>query len=99
MTFSKSQLTQYAHEYLQGYNSVPIGALDSEFFKSEVRRLWGPAPTAEEVEREQKRAQKQLARLVKARDRLLGPRGGRPKSGVALQQFKSLEFAIRSIGG
>lgn len=35
-------ITEYACDYLAGYNNVPIGVLDSAEFKAEVRRLSGP---------------------------------------------------------
>ena len=76
MTFSHSQLTAYAHEYLQGGNQVPIGALDDPFFKSECRRLWGPEPSkAEQI----KYLENLTRRLGKALKPLYGPRGGLPK--------------------
>lgn len=92
MSYSQLQLTQYAHEYLSGGNLVPIGALDDPFFKSECARLWGPVtPRSEASIRLQRRT---LNRLIRARDSLLGPKGGAPKSGEASRQYKNLQYNI-----
>ena len=92
MSYTERQLTDYAHDYLSGGNMVPIGALDHPFFQAECRRLWGPVTPRSEASI--KLAARTLARLVKARDSLLGPRGGRPRSGENLRQFKNLEYNI-----
>ena len=97
MKWTKSQITQYAHEYLQGSNLVPIGVLDHAFFQSECRRLWGPEPTAEEKAARRQRTERILSKLIQARAKLLGPRGGVPKSGPALQQYKNLQWNIDAV--
>lgn len=94
MKYTKSQITEYAHDYLSGGNMVPVGVLDDAFFKSECKRLWGPEPTAEEKAAEHRRTERLLAKLIQARSKLLGPRGGAPKSGPALQQYKNLTWNI-----
>jgi hypothetical protein len=81
MKHTNSQITQYAHEYLSGSNMVPIGVLDSAEFKAEVRRLWGPEPTAEEQAAEQARLVKKIASFERALNKLRGPKGGIPKEG------------------
>lgn len=97
MEYTKSQITSYAHDYLSGSNLVPIGVLDDKFFKSECRRLWGPEPTREEKIKQIKRDHKMLDRLVVERNKLVGPRGGKPKSGEALYQYKWLEAHISAL--
>lgn len=68
-------ITEYAHEYLQGYGNTPIGVLDSPEFKAEVRRLaGGPTPEQQRVY-----LQKLVARLEKVLLPLYGPRGGLAK--------------------
>lgn len=99
MSYSKQQLTGYAHEYLSGSNAVPIGALDDVFFRKECVRLWGPAPTVAEILREQQRNERLLDKLIKARSKLLGPRGGAPRSGQALRQFREIQFHINVLQG
>lgn len=86
-------ITEYAHEYLQGYNTVPIGVLADPKFKAEVRRLWGPEPTAEEKAQERERQFRLLKRMEKALMPLYGPRGGLPK------QYRYLEFQYHKLKG
>ena len=79
-------ITEYAHLYLQGYESVPIGVLDKPEFKAEVRRLWGP------VTPRSAGALKHVAKQVKALEKhlagLRGPRGGLPKTGLAEYKYQ-----------
>lgn len=81
MKYTNSKITQYAQEYLSGGNLVPIGVLDSAEFKAEVRRLWGPEPTAEEQAASRARLVKKIAQFERALDRLRGPKGGIPRVG------------------
>ena len=81
--FTKSQLTNYAHDYLSGYNNVPIGALDDPFFKAECKRLWGPE---EPVEKQISRLERHVKMLEKILKPLYGPRGGLAK------KYRDLEF-------
>jgi len=100
MKFSKAQLTSYAHDYLSGYNSVPVGALDDAFFQSECRRLSGYVPpTPDQVAKQRARLTRVVNKLIKARKALLGPRGGAPKSGEALREYKNLQWNIDHIMG
>lgn len=73
-------ITEYAHQYLSGYNDTPIGVLDSAEFKAEVSRLAGPGTPRSAG------ALKQVAVQVKALTKYLdarrGPRGGLPKTGL-----------------
>ena len=75
-----TNITEYAHQYLQGYNDTPIGVLDSAEFRAEVRRLAGP------VTPRSAGALKQVAKSIKAVEKhlagLRGPRGGLPKTGL-----------------
>lgn len=93
MKWTKSQITEYAHEYLQGYNTVPIGVLDDAFFKSECRRLWGPEPTAAEKDAERKRQFRLLKRMEQALMPLYGPRGGLDK------KYRELEWQYHMLKG
>ena len=81
--------TQYADDYLSGYNNVPIGVLDNPEFRAEVRRLAG-GPTKEE---HIKYLRNTVARLEKSLMPLYGPRGGLPK------QYRSLEFQYYKLKG
>lgn len=81
--------TEYAHEYLQGYNDTPIGVLDNPEFREEVRKLAG-GPTKEE---QIKYLRNTVARLEKALMPLYGPRGGLPK------QHRRLEFEYHMLKG
>jgi len=78
-------ITEYAHLYLQGYESVPVGILAKPEFQAECRRLWGP------VEPRSAGALKQVAKQVKALEKhltsLRGPRGGLPKTGLAEYRY------------
>ena len=78
-------ITDYAHQYLSGYNDTPIGVLDSAEFKAEVSRLAGP------VTPRSAGALKQVAKNIKALERYLaglrGPRGGLPKTGLAEYRY------------
>lgn len=76
-----STMTQYADNYLSGYNDVPVGVLDNPEFQAEVRRLSGPAPTQKQVEALRAVRIKQIARFEKALNALRGPRGGIPTEG------------------
>lgn len=70
-------ITEYAHLYLQGYSTIPIGVLDSTEFKSEVRVLSGWTPEREAEQRQYEI--KTLKRLEKVLTKVQGPRGGIPK--------------------
>ena len=76
-------VTEYAHLYLQGYNTVPVGVLDNPEFRAEVRRLSGPEPTAEQKAalKAQEREHRFyiLKQLEQALMPLYGPRGGLAK--------------------
>jgi hypothetical protein len=82
-------VTEYAHEYLQGYNNIPLGVLADPEFKAEVRRLAG-GPSKEE---QLKYLKQTVARLEQALMPLYGPRGGLPK------QYRSLEFQYYKLKG
>jgi hypothetical protein len=97
MRYSTQQLTEYANEYLSGSNLVPIGVLDNPEFKRICQKLWGPTPTAREVQAHHNRVLKQISRLESARAQLVGPRGGRPKSGQALANYKQLEWLLAGL--
>lgn len=79
-------ITEYAHLYLQGYESVPIGVLAKPEFQAEVRRLWGP------VEPRSAGSLKLVAKQIKAVEKhlagLRGPRGGLPKRGLAEYRYQ-----------
>lgn len=97
--FSKSQLTSYAHDYLSGYNNVPIGALDDAFFQSECSRLSGYTPPTPAQEAAQAaRVARAVKKIQKLQAALLGPKGGKPKSGEALREYKNLEYNLRILG-
>jgi hypothetical protein len=69
--------TQYADNYLAGYNSVPVGVLDHPQFRAEVRRLSGWTPEREAEQRlYEVRTVKRLERVLA---RVRGPRGGIPR--------------------
>ena len=74
-------ITEYAHQDLQGYETVPVGILAKPEFQAEVRRLWGP------VTPRSAGALKHVAKQIKAVEKhlasLRGPRGGLPKTGLA----------------
>jgi hypothetical protein len=95
-TYTTQELTEFAHEYLSGSNLVPIGVLDNSEFKAICRKLWGPEPTQKELEAEASRVLKQLNKLEAIRDSLVGPRGGKPRSGQALANYKQLSWMIDS---
>ena len=82
-------ITEYAHEYLQGYSNVPIGVLDDPKFRAEVNRLSGGPTPAEQREY----LKKLVARLEKTLLPLYGPRGGLPK------QYRRLEFQYHLVKG
>ena len=74
-------ITEYAHLYLQGSETVPVVILAKPEFQAEVRRLWGPvtprsAGALVEVAKRIKILEKHLAKQR-------GPRGGLPKVGRA----------------
>ena len=82
-------ITEYAHNYCQGYNDIPLGVLANPEFKAEVSRLFGgPSP-----EEQRKYLEKTVARLEKALMPLYGPRGGLPK------QYRALEFQYYKLKG
>ena len=88
-------ITDYAHDYLSGYNNVPIGVLDSAEFKAEVARLSGyTPPTPAQVAARQAQIDKAIGRVVKMMAALSGPMGGRPKKGQALKDYKNLEYNL-----
>lgn len=86
-------ITEYAHQYLQGYETVPLGVLAKPEFKAEVRRLWGP------VEPRSAGALKQVAKQVKVLEKYLaglrGPRGGLPKTG--LREYRYQERILQAL--
>jgi len=86
-------ITEYAHLYLQGYETVPVGILAKPEFQAEVRRLWGP------VTPRSAGALKQVAVQVKALTKYLdarrGPRGGLPKTGLA--EFRRNEKLLEAL--
>lgn len=86
-------ITEYAHDYCQGYNNIPLGVLADPKFESEVRRLWGPEPTAEERAAERERQIRLLKKMEKALMPLYGPRGGLPK------QYRQFEFEYHRLKG
>ena len=79
-------ITEYAHQYLQGYNDTPIGVLDSAEFRAEVSRLAGPQTPRSAG------ALKMVAKQIKAVEKhlagLRGPRGGLPKKGLAEYRYQ-----------
>ena len=86
-----NQYTQYAHNYLSGYNDIPIGVLDNEEFKQEILRLSGYTQrTKEEIISHNKRVNRTIVKIEKMIKPLLGVRGGLPKSGKALSDYKNL---------
>lgn len=74
-------ITEYAHQYLQGYNDTPIGVLDSAEFKAEVSRLAGPVTPRSAGALVQ--VAKRIQILEKHLAGLRGPRGGLPKTGLS----------------
>lgn len=74
-------ITEYAHQYLQGYNDTPIGVLASPVFKAEVARLAGP------VQPRSPGALVEVAKRIKILEKHLadqrGPKGGLPKTGLS----------------
>ena len=86
-----NQYTEYAHQYLQGYNDTPIGVLDNPEFKLEVARLSGyTPPTPEQIIARNKVVNRNIIKIQKMINPLLGPKGGIPKSGKALSDYKNL---------
>jgi hypothetical protein len=81
--------TEYADDYLAGYNSVPVGVLDNPEFQAEVRRLAG-GPTKEEQIKYLKQTADRLGRVLKP---LYGPRGG------LAREHRSLEFQYHQLLG
>ena len=86
-------ITEYAQQYLSGYNDTPIGVLDSAEFQAEVRRLAGPvtprsAGALVEVAKKIKILEKHLAKQR-------GPRGGLPKTG--LREFRYHERMLEAL--
>lgn len=85
--------TEYAQQYLSGYNDTPIGVLDSAEFRAEVRRLAGPvkprpAGALVEVAKRIKIIEKHLAAQR-------GPRGGLPKTGMA--QYRRHAYMLEQL--
>ena len=82
-------ITEYAHLYLQGYGSgpvgIPLGILAKPEFQAECQRLWGP------VTPRSSGSLKYLAKQVKTLEKhlasLRGPRGGLPKKGLAEYRY------------
>ena len=90
-----NQYTQYAHQYLSGYNDTPIGVLDNPEFKLEVARLSGyTPPTAEQIIARNKLVNRNITKIQKMINSLLGPKGGIPKSGEALSDYKNLVYNL-----
>lgn len=86
-----SKYTEYACDYLAGYNNIPIGILDSIEFKREVSRLSGyTPPTPEQIMARNKVVNRNINKIQKMINSLLGPKGGKPKSGKALSDYKNL---------
>ena len=78
-------ITEYAHLYLQGYETVPVGILAKPEFQAECRRLWGPvtprsAGSLKHLAKQAKTLEKHLAGLR-------GPRGGLPKKGLGEYRY------------
>ena len=91
-----NQYTQYAHNYLSGYNDIPIGVLDNEEFKQEILRLSGYTQrTKEEIISHNKRVNRTIVKIEKMIKPLLGVRGGLPKSGKALSDYKNLAYNLK----
>jgi len=82
-------VTEYAHEYLQGYNTVPVGILDNPEFRAEVARLSGGPSKEEQI----KYLKDTVVRLEQALMPLYGPRGGLPK------QHRRLEWEYYKLKG
>lgn len=70
-------ITEYADNYLAGYNNIPLGVLASPEFNEEVRRLSGWTPEREALQHQYE--VKTLARLERILAKVRGPRGGIPK--------------------
>lgn len=95
-----NKYTDYAHDYLSGYNNVPIGILDSTEFKSEVNRLSGYTPlSTEQIIARNKVVNRSIKRINKMISLLLGPKGGKPKSGQALSDYKNLVYNLNMLKG
>ena len=79
-------ITEYAHLYLQGYETVPLGVLAKPEFRAEVSRLAGPQTPRSAG------ALKHVAKSIKAVEKhlagLRGPRGGLPKKGLAAYRYQ-----------
>jgi hypothetical protein len=82
-------VTEYAHLYLQGYNTVPVGVLDNPEFRAEVARLSGGPSKEEQI----KYLKDTVVRLEQALMPLYGPRGGLPK------QHRRLEWEYYKLKG
>jgi predicted component of type VI protein secretion system len=82
-------VTEYAHLYLQGYNTVPVGVLDNPEFRAEVARLSGGPSKEEQI----KYLKDTVVRLEQALMPLYGPRGGLPK------QHRRLEWEYHKLKG
>lgn len=90
-----NKFTEYACDYLDGSNNVPIGILDNPEFKSEVARLSGyTPPTPEQIIAHNKRINHNIVKIEKMIKPLLGVRGGKPKSGKALSDYKNLVYNL-----
>ena len=82
-------VTEYAHLYLQGYNTVPVGVLDNPEFRAEVARLSGGPSKEEQI----KYLKDTVVCLEQALMPLYGPRGGLPK------QHRRLEWEYYKLKG
>lgn len=90
-----SKYTEYACDYLAGYNNIPIGILDNAEFKREVARLSGyTPPTPEQIMAQHKMIDRNINKIQKMINSLLGPKGGKPKSGKALSDYKNLVYNL-----
>jgi hypothetical protein len=95
-----SKYTEYACDYLAGYNNIPIGILDNAEFKKEVVRLSGyTPPTPEQIIARNKVVNRDIKTIQKMINSLLGPKGGKPKSGQALSDYKNLVFNLNMLKG
>lgn len=95
-----SKYTDYACDYLAGYNNIPIGILDNAEFKKEVVRLSGyTPPTPEQIISHNKRINSTIIKIEKMIKPLLGIKGGKPKSGKSLSDYKNLVRNINMLKG
>lgn len=91
-------ITEYAHNYLSGYNDTPIGVLDSAEFRKEVARLSGyTPPTPEQIKARNDYINLAISSIVKMMDGLTGPKGGKPTKGQARREYKNLEWNLEML--